>query len=104
MNRFRANGHYSAPDPAAERGKGSRAMLDLSKRTIPDHSDDLRRAEGHVAEARRIVQTQKGRILRLKAASVDTSDAECTLRVFETNLRRFEEHRDILKATESTVY
>jgi hypothetical protein len=50
-----------------------------------------------VAEARRIVQEQKGRIVRLKAAGVDASSAERTLRMFEANLRRFEEHRDILK-------
>ena len=60
--------------------------------------DDLLRAEELVAEARRIVQEQKGRIVRLKAAGVDASSAERTLRVFEANLRRFEEHRDILKS------
>ena len=59
--------------------------------------DDLRRAEELVAEARRIVQQQKGRIIRLRAAGVDTWDAERALRLFEANLRRFEEHRDILK-------
>jgi hypothetical protein len=76
-------------------------MLSLSNRTIPDHGNDLRRAEEHVAEARRIVQTQKGRIVRLKAAGVDTWDAECVLRLLESNLSRFEEHRDILRANES---
>ena len=60
--------------------------------------DDLRRAEELVAEARRIVQQQKGRIIRLRAAGVDTWDAERALRLFEANLRRFEEHRDILKS------
>jgi hypothetical protein len=60
--------------------------------------DDLLRAEELVAEARRIVQEQKGRIVRLKAAGVDASSAERTLRMFEANLRRFEEHRDILKS------
>jgi len=39
--------------------------------------DDLRRAEELVAEERRIVQ--KGRILRLRAAGVDTRDAQRTL-------------------------
>lgn len=73
-------------------------MLNLSSRTVLDHRNDLGRAEEHVVEARRIVQTQKGRIVRLTAAGVDTSDAECTLRLFESNLRRFEEHRDILKS------
>jgi hypothetical protein len=60
--------------------------------------DDLRRAEELVAEARRIVQQQKGRIIRLRAAGVGTWDAERTLHLFEANLRRFEEHRDILKS------
>ena len=34
--------------------------------------DDLHRIEGHVAEARRLVQRQKGLITRLRAAGVDT--------------------------------
>ena len=60
--------------------------------------DDIRRAEELVAEARRIVQQQKGRIMRLRAAGVDTWDAERALRLFEANLQLFEEHRDILKS------
>lgn len=70
----------------------------LSNRTVPDHGSDLRRAEEHVAEGRRIVQQQKGRIIRLKTTGTDTCDAERTLRLLESNLRRFEEHRDSLKA------
>jgi GTP cyclohydrolase II len=62
-----------------------------------DSENDLRRAEELVAEGRRIVQQQKGLIVRLRAAGVDTLEAERTLRLFEANLRRFEEHRDILK-------
>jgi hypothetical protein len=62
-----------------------------------DDNDELVRAEELVAEARRYVQEQKGRIVRLSAAGVDTADAERTLRMFESNLRRFEEHRDALK-------
>jgi len=50
-----------------------------------------------VAEGRRIVQQQKGLIVRLRAAGVDTWEAERTLRLFEANLRRFEEHQDVLK-------
>jgi hypothetical protein len=60
-------------------------------------ANDLRRAEELVAEGRRIVQQQKGLIVRLRAAGVDTLEAERTLRLFEANLRRFEEHRDALK-------
>ncbi len=62
-----------------------------------DSENDLRRAEELVAEGRRIVQQQKGLIVRLRAAGVDTWEAERTLRLFEANLRRFEEHRDALK-------
>jgi hypothetical protein len=42
-----------------------------------------------VAEGRRIVQQQKGRIIRLRAAGVDTWDAQRALHLFEANLRRF---------------
>jgi hypothetical protein len=62
-----------------------------------DANDDIRRAEEHVAEARRLVQMQKGFIVRLRAAGADTWDAERTLRTLESNLKRFEEHRDRLK-------
>jgi hypothetical protein len=62
-----------------------------------DENDDLRRAEERVAEGRRIVQMQKGRIIRLRSAGADTWDAERTLRTLELNLKRFEEHRDFLK-------
>ena len=38
--------------------------------------DDLRRAEELVAEARRLVLRQKGLIIRLRAAGVNTLDAQ----------------------------
>ena len=60
--------------------------------------DDLRRVEEHVAEARRIVQGQKGLIVRLRAAGVGTLDAQRILWLLESNLRRLEEHRDRLRA------
>ena len=63
-----------------------------------DRESDLRRAEELVLEARRIVQQQKGLIVRLRAAGADTSSAEMTLRFFERNERRFQEYRDLLKA------
>jgi hypothetical protein len=63
-----------------------------------DSESDLRRAEELVAEGRRIVQQKKGRIIRLRAAGADTSDAERALHLFDANLRRFEEHRDVLKS------
>ena len=59
--------------------------------------DDLRRIEEHVAEARRIVQGQKGLIVRLRAAGVGTLDAQRILWLLESNLRRLEEHRDRLR-------
>ena len=60
--------------------------------------DDLRRVEEHVAEARRLVQRQKGLIIRLRAAGVSTWDAQRILWLLESNLRRFEEYRDRLRA------
>ena len=59
--------------------------------------DDLINATCHVEEARRIVWRQKGRIIRLRSAGVDTLDAETTLRLLEANLRTFEEHRRALE-------
>ena len=59
--------------------------------------DDLRRVEEHVAEARRIVQGQKGLIVRLRAAGVGTLDAQRILWLLKSNLRRLEEHRDRLR-------
>jgi hypothetical protein len=56
------------------------------------------RAEELVLEARRIVQQQKGLIVRLRAAGAETSNAAMTLRYFEKNLRHFQEYRDLLKA------
>jgi hypothetical protein len=63
-----------------------------------DNENDLDRAQVLVLEARRIVQQQKGLIVRLRAAGADTSSAEMTLRFFEKNLRRFQEYRELLKA------
>ena len=59
--------------------------------------DDLRRVDEHVAEARRMVQRQKGLIIRLRAAGVSTWDAQRILWLLESNLRRLEEHRDRLR-------
>jgi hypothetical protein len=60
--------------------------------------DDLARVEEHVAEARRMVQQQKGLIVRLEAAGVSTLDAQRILWLLEANLWRLENHRDFLKA------
>jgi len=62
--------------------------------------DDLRRVEGHVAEARRMVHRQKGLIVRLRAAGVSTLDAQRVLWLLESNLRRLEEHGDRLRANQ----
>jgi hypothetical protein len=52
-----------------------------------DSENDLRRAEELVAEGRRIVRQQRGRIIRLRAAGIDSLDAERAFRLFEANLR-----------------
>ena len=59
--------------------------------------DDLRRIDEHIAEARRLVQRQKGLIIRLRAAGSSTWDAQRILWLLEANLRRLEEHRDRLR-------
>jgi hypothetical protein len=38
--------------------------------------DDLRRIDEHIAEARRLVQAQKGLMVRLRATRVNTLDAQ----------------------------
>jgi hypothetical protein len=60
--------------------------------------DDLRRIGEHVAQARRLVQQQKGLMIRLRAEGISTWDAQRVLWLPETNLRRLEEHRDRLRA------
>ena len=64
--------------------------------------DDLSAVEEHVAEARRMVQRQKGLIVRLGAAGVSTLDAQRILWLLESNLRRLENHRDFLANLSST--
>ena len=54
-----------------------------------DSKNDLRRAEELVAEGRRVVQQQKGRVVRLRAAGIDTWNAQKTLHLFEANLAAF---------------
>jgi hypothetical protein len=61
------------------------------------HVDRLSRAKCHVEEARRIVWEQKGRIIRLRAAGLDTRDAERTLRLLEANLQTFLEYEHTLE-------
>ena len=58
--------------------------------------DALTLAIRHVAQARRIVWQQRVRIERLKALGADATCAEETLRMFERNLKIFEDHRDCL--------
>jgi len=53
-----------------------------------DDNDDLRRAVERVLEGRRIVQMQKGLIIRLRSAGADTRDAERTLRTLEPKALR----------------
>jgi len=84
-------GHYDAvgsKKPLAQRDRAAAMSFE----------DDLRRVEEHVAEARRFVQRQKGLIVRLRAAGENTLDAQRILWLLESNLRRFEQHRDRLRA------
>ena len=60
--------------------------------------DDLHRIDEHVADARRMVQRQKGLLIRLRAAGASTWDAQRILWLLESNLQRLEEHRDRLRA------
>jgi hypothetical protein len=46
--------------------------------------DDLRRIDEHIAEARRLVQRQKGLMIRLRAAGVSTWDAQRILWLLES--------------------
>ena len=62
--------------------------------------DDLRRIDEHIAEARRLVQRQKGLIIRLSTGS-STWDAQRILWLLEANLRRLEEHRDRLRGQQN---
>ena len=64
---------------------------------MPDDDYNLRRAEEHVAEARLLALRQRGLIIRIRAAGIDTSNAERTLKVLERNLKTLEEYRDALK-------
>jgi hypothetical protein len=70
---------------------------------MPDDDYNLRRSEEHVADARRLVLRQKGLITRLRAADIDTSNAERILKVLERNLKTFEEYRDALKRRQPDV-
>ena len=51
-----------------------------------------------IAEARRLLQRQKAPIIRLRAVGGNTWEAQRILWLLESNLRRFEEHRDRLTA------
>ena len=59
--------------------------------------DDLHRVEEHVAEARRLVQQQKGLITRLRAAGVDTWDAQ---KILSLRNRTFGDLRNTETASE----
>ena len=52
--------------------------------------DDLSRIDKCLAEARRLVQRQKGLIIRLRAEGISTWGAQRVLWLLETNLRRME--------------
>jgi len=67
---------------------------------MPADDDHLAKAKRYVEEAQRIVWEQKGRIIRLRAAGLDSLDAEGTLRLLEANLKVLQEHARWLERKE----
>ena len=59
--------------------------------------DDLRRIDEHIAEARHLVHRQKGLVIRLRAAGVNTWEAQRILWLLDSNLKQLEEHRDRIR-------
>ncbi len=84
---------FGDPHEAA-RGQASRH----NTMAAPEDDDALIIAIRHVAQARRIVWQQRARIERLRALGVNATYAKETLRIFERNLKIFEDHRDSLAA------
>ena len=83
---------------APKRGTSLRPRLGGTRGTkeAMGFEDDLPRIDEHIAEARRLVQRQKGLIIRLRAGS-STWDAQRILWLLEANLRRLDEHSDRLR-------
>jgi hypothetical protein len=67
---------------------------------MPADDDHLAKAKRYVEEAQRIVWEQKGRIIRLRAAGLDSLDAERTLRLLEANLKVLRGHARWLERKE----
>lgn len=65
---------------------------------MPDNHN-LSMAAQYVAETHRIIADQEGRIVRLRRVGADTMEAEFTLKVFQANLRLFEENLEWLKSS-----
>jgi hypothetical protein len=57
---------------------------------MPKGETDLEMAARHVAQARRIVEQQRGRIAELRDGGMPTLDQEETLKILENSLRIFE--------------
>jgi hypothetical protein len=68
------------------------AHVDLIDMTTDD--DPLSTITRRIEEARQMVTAQKVRIARLKAAGVDATLADLTLKALEANLKRFANHSD----------
>ena len=58
--------------------------------------DPLALAQRRVSDAQKTVAEQIRQIVRFRAAGASTLEAVQALSVFESNLRRFVEHRDAL--------
>jgi hypothetical protein len=63
---------------------------------MPVGDDDLRLTERLIDEAQRRIAEQRDCIARLRANGSDTARDEQMLEAFETNLRLFEENRQLL--------
>jgi len=57
-------------------------------------SEHMKKAERHVAEAKELVERQRGFVEELTQKGHDTEVADATLRALEGTLRAFERHRD----------
>src|SRR5215831_15565714 len=88
----------ATPEPVfckGHQGQSGKKPL-LLRGLIMSFENDLRRVAERVAEARRTVQQQKGLLVRLRAAGVNTLDAQRILWLLESKLWRLEQHRDHL--------
>jgi hypothetical protein len=61
--------------------------------------EHLRQAERYIAEAKELIEHQRGVVRELTQAGHQTEIAESVLRALEGNLQAFERHRDLASTT-----